>query len=171
MKKWTILGCALGVCVANLADSGDADAAFHRLPAAVCQAEYGSGSYGGSQTTGGFKIGPGTGVIATNAVCPFDDQTNYLDTGVLSIVADLYNPTGSSENSGTLSLQACVYSGFSTTCGSATSSPSIAAGSHAGVTISDISAWTNDSGHGYSYVALNEVVGSTNFVAGILFNF
>ncbi|HEY1693369.1 MAG TPA: hypothetical protein VGG39_14480 [Polyangiaceae bacterium] len=155
--------------------STDASAAgWQRYPGALCQGDYNSNPtlFGSDVGTGGLEIvGASGGIIHTQVVCPWIDTSTVLDTSITSISADMYNPTATNEAASSLSMEACVYSGWTRTCGATSSSPAITAGGHSGASITDISAWTGDTGNGYAYVLLNEGNSSSNYLGGFIYNY
>jgi hypothetical protein len=151
---------AVSVVVATstfLSSSAEATTWWQRIPANNCQAFQGATSY--AQSITGPGGGPAGAAITGNssgfsAICPFVDSNSTPDNGVTAIDIDMFNPTSSAIPVDQAYAEACVFSSWAVTCGSTTSNPAISADGHGTLAISDLSAWTNDSGNGYAYVVL-----------------
>jgi hypothetical protein len=113
-------------------------------------------------------IGQATGTLVhTQAVCPFPENEIRPDSNITAIAVDLYNPSGATIAAGALSAEACVFSGWVASCGSSVSSAAITSGGHDGLSITDLSKWTGDTGNGYAAVVLFEADTDTSWVGGV----
>jgi hypothetical protein len=161
----------VGLCLA-----GPAGATWwERIPASVCiassansSAVTGVGVDSSSDVYSGGVTVAGGASSKSYSYCPFFESDAEPDSTVTTISVDQYS-LSSSIAAGSLKAQACVYSSWAVTCGATTSNAAMTANSHDGMSISDLSAWTDDSGNGYAYVQIVETSGDTSYVAGLYF--
>jgi hypothetical protein len=106
------------------------------------------------------------GVVMTNGAnvgemavsCSFVDDvssaTSYDDARIANIEVDL-TPGTAGDAAPPTSAQACVFSGWSVTCGTSVGSGTISAYGHGSINLTtsgELTAWQSDAGNGYAFV-------------------
>jgi hypothetical protein len=109
----------------------------------------GTSVLGNTLTLVGLPTGTGGGQIA-NIWCPFVDSNTTPDTSITGASLD-FCATGTALAAGTVSSQVCAYSNWTLSCQALTPNTALAAGACGGI-FNNVTAWVNDSSHGYGFV-------------------